>query len=101
MHPMEHKTLPPPYYNQENKDLPRGRKKKWVPYLSPLVANTGPLNQTQTLRSGRTTLQRKERGKCPQKGLGLAQPPSLARQLCNHLQLLPKFQKHLRIGPHP
>ena len=24
---MEHKTLPPPYYNQENEDLPRGRGK--------------------------------------------------------------------------
>ena len=27
IHPMEHKSLPPPYYNQENKALPRGRKK--------------------------------------------------------------------------
>ena len=27
----------------------------------------------------------KERGQCPQKGLGLAQPPSLVRQPCNHL----------------
>ena len=24
---MEHKTPPPPYYNQENEDLPRGRRK--------------------------------------------------------------------------
>ena len=24
---MEHKTLPPPYYNQENEDHPRGRRK--------------------------------------------------------------------------
>ena len=27
MYPMEHKILPPPYYNQENEDLPGGRRK--------------------------------------------------------------------------
>ena len=63
---------------------------KWVQYLSPLVANTGPLSWTQALRSGRTMLWRKEREQHPQKGLGLAQPPSLVRQPFNYLQLFPK-----------
>ena len=43
-------------------------------------------------------LQRKERGKCPQKGSGLVKPPSLLRQPHNHLQWFPKLQ---RIGPYP
>ena len=35
------------------------------------------------------------------KGSGLVQPPCLMRQLHNHLQLFPKFQKLQRIDPHP
>ena len=56
----------------------------------------------------RTMLWRKGRGQHPQKGLGLAQSPSLVKQLHNHLQLFPKLQpmpnpKQMlqRIGPHP
>ena len=67
-----------------------------------------PLNWTQTLMSKRTLLQRKERGQCPLKGLGLAQPPSLAEQPHTHLQLFPKLQpmsnpKQIlqKIDPHP
>ena len=37
-------------------------------------------------------LWRKERGQCPLKGLGLAQPPGLVKQPCTHLQLFPKPQ---------
>ena len=50
----------------------------------------------------------KERGQHPQRGLGLAQPPSLVEQPCVHLQLLPKLQlmshpKQIlqKIDPHP
>ena len=39
------------------------------------MVNIGPLYQTQTLMSGRTMPQRKERGQCLLRGLGLVQPP--------------------------
>ena len=54
-----------------------------------------------TLRSERTMLWRKETGQWPQKGSGLAQSPSLMRQMHNQLQLFPRFQKLQKIGPHP
>ena len=105
---MEHKTLPPPYYNQKDEDISGGRGKKWVQYLNLLVVNIGPLNWTQTLMSGRKMLWRKERGQHPLKGLGLAQTPSLVKQLHDDLWLFPGLQslsnpKQMlqKIGPHP
>ena len=82
-------TLPPPHYNHENEYLPRGRRKKCVPYLSPLVVNTGSLNQTQTLRSGRTMLQRKRAAPskrfrpstAPKPGKAATQPPATASKV--------------------
>ena len=41
-------------------------------------------------------LQRKERGQHLQKGLDLVQPPSLMRQLCNHLLLFQKFHSMVK-----
>ena len=70
---MEHKTPSPPTIIKKMKTFLEVEG-KWVQYLNPLVANIGPHNQAQTLMSGRTMPQRKEREQCPQKGLGLAQP---------------------------
>ena len=105
---MEHKPPPPPCNNQKDEDISGGRGGEWVQCLNLLVVNIGPLNQTQTLMLGRTPLWRKERGQCPLRGLGLAQPPSQVEQLGSHLQLFPKLQpmsnlKEMfhKIDPHP
>ena len=62
-----------------------GVEGKWVQYHNLPVANIGPFSQAQTPISGRATLWRREKGQCPLKGLGLAQPPSLVKQLYTHL----------------
>ena len=85
MYPVENKTLPQPYNNQKDEDIYGDRGNNGYRASIPLVVNIGPLNWTQTLMVGRTLLQGKERGQCPLRGLGLAQPPNLVEQLHTHL----------------
>ena len=82
--PWSTRLFPHPTIIKKKKTFPEVEG-KMGPIPQPDSNNTDPLNQTQTLRSGRKMLQRKERGQHQQKGSGLAQPPSLMRQLCNHL----------------
>ena len=61
----------------------------------------GPIPQPMNPKVRKDNSAEKRKRAAPQKDSGLAQPPSLMRQLCSHLQLFPKFQKLQRIGPHP
>ena len=82
---MEHKTLPPPYYNQENEDLPRVRR-KIGPIPQPASSQYRPPQlDTNPKVMKDNAAEKKEQGQCPQKGSGLVQPPSLMRQPHNHL----------------
>ena len=110
MYPVEHKTLPAPNNSEENEDILGSLKGKWVQYHNLPAASIGPLCWTLTLMSGRKRLQRRGKGQCPPKDLGLAHSPSLVKQLHAHPQQSPrpqpmtdpKYKKKLQIAdPHP
>ena len=67
--PWNTRLCPNPTIIKKIEDLPRGRRK-----MGPILANIGPHNWTQILRSGRTTLWGRGRGQYQQKGSGLVQP---------------------------
>ena len=93
---MEHQTLPPPYYHQENEDLPRGRRKNG-PIPQPTGSQYRPpqLDTNPKVRKDNTAEKRKRA--VPTKSIR----PSLMRQPCNHLQLFPKLQKTHKVDLHP
>ena len=57
---MEHKTLPPPYYNQENEDLPRGRRKNGsIPQLTSSQYRPPQLDTNPKVRKNNAVEKRK------------------------------------------
>ena len=90
MHPMEHKTLPQPYYNQENEDLPRGRR-KMGPILQPTSNQYRPpqLDTNPKVRKDNAAEKRKRAvltkrfrpSTAPKPGEAASQPPMTASKV--------------------
>ena len=81
MYPIEHKTLPPPYYNQENEDLPGGRSPEPQPASSqyrPPQPDTNPkvmMDNAVEKRKRAVPTKRFRPSAAPKPGETAAQPP--------------------------